>query len=373
MLKKLPSNAPRWVPCPGSVSAEARFPRPPQHPDAAEGDAAHWANAQVLKSWHPSTRPMLLADYRGATAPNGRIITAEIIESGQLYLDTIWERAHEHPAGITAECWVDAGHLIPGLAGPADCKWESPDHRYITIYEYKNGVKPVAAYQNYQLLSYALGIAHPRILQLELVVVQPRQRGGPGPVRRWFINTEKLHGYGLYMQGRAKLVDSPSPPTHAGPWCRHCRAAGECDTLDAASAGAMDAAGDALGTELTNRQVAFQLAQMDSAKEMVRARLDALEALAVTRIKGGGSVPGFAYEGRLGNRRWRRHPNAIYAFGALFGIDLRESKPCTPLEATRRGIGEDTVNTLTERPENPPKLIRADPITAMEVFSNGDT
>lgn len=77
-----PSSAARIVACPGSRKLEAMFPQE-ETIESREGDAAHWAAAQMLAG---------VAVSIGMAASNGVLLTDEMIEGAEMYAEHILKR-----------------------------------------------------------------------------------------------------------------------------------------------------------------------------------------------------------------------------------------------------------------------------------------
>ncbi len=371
MLKLIPSNAPRFVPCPGSVGMEAPFLRSPAHPVTAEGIALHWACERVLMSWLPvnNFEPLSLSQFRGNVCPeNGVIISDEMVWAGGVYLQKIWNRAHVYPEGLQIEKQLSAHHYIEKFSGRTDALWKSQDGKWLSIYDLKFGYGIKHAFENWQLISYALAALDERTEMVELVLVQPRGASAAQPVKVWPLTIEKFWTYGRTLIDSALEARGPNPRTVAGAHCRYCKAATQCGTQRAAGMNALDTGLAGVDVELSEPELAHEIELLDRAKDLVRARLDALEALAIARIQAGKPVPGYSYRKTQGNRSWTLPPAQIVAVGNLFEVDVEERKPLSPNQAEGRGLPRQMIDFYTERKELAAKLTRVDRNAAREVF-----
>ncbi|MEE9393722.1 MAG: DUF2800 domain-containing protein [Planctomycetota bacterium] len=376
MLKLNPSGANRWVPCPGSVQMEAPFPRSETHPITEEGKAIHWAAEQVLISWSPRNDfPAIeLRNLLGAKCPeNGLIITDEFVEHATTYLEAVWRYVHTDLHAMLWEHKLSAFQWVQELSGRADLTWQSPDVTYAVVADGKFGYRPVSAFENWQLVIYGMGMLRPETQTIDLVIVQPRGRAIGNPVKVWRLDREQLLAYADRVVEAAALARGPNPPLRAGGHCYKCKAAAHCPALQAAGFAAMDASATATTVEIDERQIAWELQLLRRAKEQLTAREDALEGLAIARIRAGSPVPGYAERRSLSNRSWTHgSPEETIAFGLLSGVDLATpAKPVTPQQAEVRGVPREMIDLFTERREGAAKLVCIDPDEARKVFRNG--
>ena len=350
---------------------EAPFPRSPSHPVTEEGKALHWACARVLASWLPinTFEPLDLLSYLGQVCPeNGIVITEEMVWAGGVYLETVWARVWQNPELLGVEKQLSADQWIPGYSGRTDSMWRSADSTWLSVWDLKFGYTPAPAVGNWQLLSYALGAVTPETETVELVIVHPRGVSASRPVKRWQLTIAEFWQYAQQLIDAAVEARGPSPRTVAGGHCHYCKAAAHCPTLQAAGMGAMDTGSAGVSVALTEPELAHEIGLLDRAKVLVRARLDALEALAVARIQAGRPVPGYENRRGLANRSWTLPAPHMLAMGELWGLDLAEHKPLSPNQAEGRGMPRSVIDLFTERAETAAKLVRTDRAAAREIF-----
>jgi len=96
-----------------------------------------------------------------------------------------------------------------------------------------------------------------------------------------------------------------------------------------------------------------------------------LKALVDARIQGGAIVPGFTRKRTLGNRFWTREPATMrMAAKLVHGIEIGETKVCTPRQATGRGLPKEFVDANTDRKEGAAKIVAVDLDEARRAFRN---
>ena len=350
---------------------EAPFPRGPTHPVTEEGKALHWACERVLASWLPvnTLEPLTIGQFLNQPCPeNGVIITEEMAWAGGVYLETIWDRVWHHPELLQIEKQLSMHNWIPEMNGRTDTMWRSPHGTRLVIWDLKFGYMPKVAFKNWQLISYALGAVTEQTETVELVLVQPRGVSASRPVKTWQMPIAEFWTYAQVLIESATEARGVNPRTAAGGHCYKCRAAADCATLRASGMLAITTGLAGVDVRASEAEIAHELELLDRAKDLVRARLDAMEALAIARIQGGKPIPGYGYGKGLANRSWTASDPQIVAMGAMWGVDVEQRKPCTPNQAEGRGLPRNIIDQFTERAELGARLTRTDRNAAREIF-----
>lgn len=318
-----PSARHRWGACPGSRREEAKHPEPPSNPTAIDGTHTHSLLERCIR--YPN---FVLANSVGQTMTDHEgefVITADKVERVQFALDYIKSRpGHENA--------IPEQRVFPdGLVGRADMSGtvdvQIPGKDVYEIIDYKDGMAPVTAEGNPQLIQYAIGVLaglekHPKSFQL--TVIQPKLRlKGLSGISTWNVGTKALLDAVPYIKAQADATDDPAAPLVPGEaQCKYCRAKGSCKAL----------ADDALkkvsvmfqntpivptveGPELS---MAHQAAQKDPTKmsdHELRQIMDAaplLEQLVAgvkaevkSRLERGVKVPGYKLVRGNGSRKWK--------------------------------------------------------------------
>ena len=369
MLRLPPSNAARWVNCPGSVALEAPYPYGEKHPTTEEGIALHWATERVAMSWLPinDLEAKSIDQFLGQTCPeNGVIITADMVWAGTVYLRSIWERSSPYLEGLKIEHQVSLSPSIEGSNGRVDAVWLSHDSRWLTILDLKYGFTPKSAFENWQLLCYAYAYCQSSdsIQNVEFQLIQPRGISAANPVKTWTVSRAELNHYFRRISEAARAVreaEARGVParTVAGPHCRYCKHAALCDTNQQAGWEARAFAGNGVSVDLNEQQIAYELEEMGRAKELIRSRMDALEGLAIARIQAGKPIPGYGYGTSMGHRTWTIPDEEVFEMGKLCGVDLVETKAVSPNQAeTVRKLPRPIIDRFTTKKTLPAKLTR---------------
>ncbi len=331
MMKFLPSRAHRWIGggCTGSVTAEAESPRPPPSPNADEGNRLHALAAGRL------TR----GNMDEISRDDWRQISAYVEDVQSELRATGAERFIE-------QLGMDARVSLPGRE---------------IIWDYKAGFRPVEVVNNWQLLSYAIELDLPKGTVVDLRIVQPNGWHKHGVVRNWVVDDLRPYAHQReHMMRRARdaprLVATPSN-------CRHCAAVITCEAARDVTLGAADLAFTTTG-QLPPEAVRSELVTLRTASEMLKIRLDALEAATEAQLKAGKRVPGCSIQASGGGSlRWTADESLISATLTAMGVDPVPSKPVTPTQAIAAGVPESLVATMAKR-NSPAIKLSTEPITA---------
>lgn len=350
MLVTTATELPRLMACIGSRLMPAALPPDHDHEARDEGIAAHWTAQQMHKG---QEIPI------GTRAPNGYIITADMIEHVLTYIDAL------EPSGTmevdctfssdTYELRARADHIV----------WEChPNDQHqsayiLTIDDFKYGWRLVSPEHNWTLIAYAIGwcIKHQETpATIIFRIHQPRPYHPDGPMREWRISYEELLRLHAQINNRLR---NPTNELVTSPQCAKCHALADCPTAREASMNAIDASGVAFSDTLPDHVLAYELDVLRQAQTVIDNRAEALEELMTHKIKMGGVINGWHLKPRYAQTRWKPGMTG-QALSAATGVNLLKDGVVTPAEAKRRGVPEAVVTALTERPPIGSKLERID-------------
>lgn len=228
--------------------------------------------------------------------------------------------------------------------------------RELYIEDLKYGYKIVDVKENWQLLGYAIGtIIHLgsnniTVDRVNFTIHQPRPYHEEGSSRVWSIPATEIMKYYEKICKHMKLVASKKGDCITGSQCRYCPAATEaCTAINRATYNAVDVAMSPSNHDsLNEKELAQQLTILQRAFELVKIKLDALNDLAVVKMKDGKVIPGYGLEEKLGDRKWLPDitPEAIKA---LTGIDATETVMLSPAKIEKMGLSKDFVKSLVTR------------------------
>lgn len=364
-----PSSSARRIQCTASTRLEAQFPEAESTPEAADGEAAHWAASEQLSG--------RLVDV-GVIAPNGVVLTREMVEGADLYYDDVVKTLK--PYGMTplqgaVEQRLDIHRVHPQSFGTPDFyAWAPPLHLF--LYDFKFGHRFVEVFQNAQLVEYAAGILAPVLLRADdrevtvtFKIVQPRSYHRDGPVRSWTCKASDLRGLINIASNSAQEALSDNARQRVGPECRDCRARHACVTLQRAAMRELDEAGREQPLELPPAALGLELALLHQGIERLKARASGLEEQALSTIKRGGQVPGWSVEIGSGRQRWAKPAAEVLQLGRMLGLDLaKPAEAITPKQAVKAGLPAEMLAVFAETPKGAVELVRDDGSQARKVF-----
>lgn len=213
------SKSKTWLACPASITLSEAAPKPPDHPAAVEGTLTH----ECLEEFHNSQiAPKLLMRHLQITHPIDRVNRAY---NAFMRLKDIEK---EYP-GCTghAEVEVDTSYfLAPGSFGTVD-RALTRLFDTLVIADYKNGVMPVPAEDNTQLIIYALGFAKRFEFNFEkvrLLILQPNSRSQKGRESSCIMPMRELRSWEKVFREGVKRCLEPKPKVVKGEWCFFCPA-----------------------------------------------------------------------------------------------------------------------------------------------------
>ena len=344
MVSLRPSHAARWAQCAASPRLQEPIPDT-KSDDAKEGDAAHWLAAEVLRG------NFEIDELTDRQAPNGVIITGEIIEHVQTYLSVIGsepvvvEKTQDSFSPLIAPGTPDALRVIENQG---------------FIWDLKYGWRIVEVFRNLQLLIYAINLFAKHQWTLDSVtvtIVQPRPWHIDGRVRSWQISRDVAWGYHNKLQAWAQAAQNPHARAVTGEACRYCRALPFCEAARVAAINAVDVSMDVTNTELPPEAIGHELTTLRRAKEAVQLRLDAMEQFAIAQIDQHKHIPGWSIDRAYGREKWK---DGVSTLELLSGQTLHENKPISPAQARKKGVDPQLVAQFSTTPQTGRKLVARD-------------
>lgn len=340
-----PSSAARRMQCPGSRALCEQYPEPKDSPKALEGTMAHALNLTVFTG----------QPYLPTIAPS-----EEMLDGAELWCQTI----EPYRDKVVLETPVSCESIHPDCWGTPDA-WVVEDG-VLRVWDYKYGHKIVDAFENWQLLEYAIGVTGLAVKKVELTVVQPRAYHRDGPVRTWSLSAESLEDYRLQLVESESAAMEDDAPLRVGPECLYCPARHVCTTLQDAVYTGADYAQEATPEPLGEVALGRELALLTDMVVLMESRISGLTQEALAR----GGVPGWIIERGTGRKRWS-HPIAeVIALGEMMGIDIAKPGALTPAQAIKAGLAAELVNSYTETPVGELKLVRDNGKAARVAFGD---
>lgn len=309
-----------------------------------EGDATHWLAVQMFNG---SLAP---ENAQGVRAYNGIFITDEMISHVCDYLNTIKLGVMEIDTSHSGMNWQ-----INGRSDHIFYDWNT---HTLYIDDYKNGWRVVDPFENWTLISHAIGyIKNTGVIPvvIHLSIFQPKPYHQDGVYRTWSITYDELMMYARRID--ETLTDTPEILT-TGSQCHHCPAQIECPAHRNSAYNAIDVSYQVMRQDIPDDELSRELKELEASKARIEERYNAMCELGIHRITNGSVVRDYSVELRQGHTKFKD-----FVTPDLFEIttNLRANKKLpTPAEAKRRGMNDATYAALTERPVIGKKLKRID-------------
>ena len=207
----------RWEECPASVRLTEGLHTTNVY--AQLGTHAHEVAADILEN--PSKEAWHLMNE-----------TTELMDAVMVYVNLIYQETRKALVKGT-EFPFDMSAYHPGLFGTCDQWAYFKKEKLLRVYDYKHGSGHFVKVEgNRQLLYYGLGallqIPLP-VLEVELVIVQPRCPRGGEVVHRWrFSAMDIMPTFFIELIAAAKRTEDPNAPMKVGAYCYFCAAINFC-------------------------------------------------------------------------------------------------------------------------------------------------
>lgn len=375
-----PSSAGRWVPCPGSVKHEAKYPEQAEHPTTREGSAIHEVAAKVLQEFvefgmkgHTFKR----SDFIDTIASNGVAITAEMCDVAEMYIRDVMQVSTRfdgltkvlvehrvHMPSIHKDNWGTLDGAVMFLGGDE-----------LVISDLKAGWGIVEVWDNWQLIDYAIGLLDefvqrnwpmPKVVELRLVQPRPSHRNGKIRVQR--LSLQELGVHHDRLRASAEDAMGPNPTFNTGAHCDHCKGRHSCEALAHATYRVNTVIKGIQPTELVGAELGKHLDMLEEAETLVKALKSALSDKALIEIQQGRAVLGYSWAQKESRVNWTKPIEDVIALGELYGIETAKLEPITPKQAISAGVPESVVNTMSASKSAGITLAKADTRLASKVF-----
>jgi len=342
-----PSAAHIWSRCFGAPYLWTQLPELPRTDEQEDGDAAHFAAAEMLRGG-----PM------PESAPNGVIVDDEMKDAVLAYVGAVCAKLPSRfVARDCTEVTLPAGSIHLNNWGTPDfCAWIGP--RTLFIADLKYGHRRVDAFENWQLINYALlaldaaGIESDWDVEIILMIVQPRNFQG-GPIREWKTRATYLRAHRNILTGAAELAHQPQAPLTPGDYCVDCPSRVVCPALESTGYMLADFSKTAYVSTTDVQSKGRELRMLKAALAMLGARESGLEEEIEAALRKGVRVPHWAIEQSSGREFWKMTTEQVIATGKLFKVDLsKEVVALTPRQARAAGMPKEVVDGLTSRPKS---------------------
>lgn len=331
-----PSARHRWGACPGSVREEAKYPEPPSGPAALDGTRSHALLEHCIKNNLTDALPFVGTKFK--YEDDEFTVEADRANRVNVALEYIKSRVGYHPPIAEKRVHPDGLVMRADMSGTVDI--QIPDKSIYEIADFKDGMHPVSAERNPQLLQYALGVlaelpveARPKVFRLTVIQPKLALRGMP-TISSWDIPLKDLLSEVPVIIAEAAATDDPNAPLIPGEsQCKYCKAKGACPALatkamqevnvlfNAIPQTAPVVYADTVGPDglfpfevvepaqqAANQDPTVmgnaQLRQILEAAPLMRQLIEGVEKEVQRRLEAGQEVPGFKLVNGRGSRKW---------------------------------------------------------------------
>ncbi len=375
-----PSQAYRWVPCPGSVVLQNREGVPTEKTTEAieEGNAFDELANQLVEMFTNSKLDQPRAGtYLNEPMSNGIVVTEEMYDGAVMYATEVFKYCNEKRIldRVKIQEKVPVDFIDLGRHGAPDISVYWEEGRELVVWDGKYGHKEVNALDNDTMTIYGVALATQLDLDpdvvVRLIIVQPRSYHGDGPVREWTTTVGELFNRIAGIINSANEAKTETARTIPGSHCIGCLTAHTCVALRNTSYNYLDYVSSAQsGGEMSPENLAFELRLIDRGQDMVKARYEALKAQATATVKRGVTVPCWWLKPVSSHLKWDKPPEEVIMLGQLYGKDLtKETQLVTPTQAINNfKIDEAVIKTYASKGKTGQKLVFDDGAKARNVF-----
>ena len=333
-----PSNAHRWMRCPGSVQLLRKVPPETESSeDASLGTRKHALMAQFA---------MLLQSSLSLGLHRTDVIAADFLSGHPLMTDEIDEVAFGNqiaeyaerlmcnwkhgsgPARTAIELPLDLSSVSPGMRGTADAVIYRHDNTTIEIVDYKSGSHPVTPRNNEQLMLYLIGalqMTSDGLCRHEgahlMTIAQPSPGNGLLRFDSCTVSVETVRNFLFSAQNNAmealNLKNPIRQPSNTA--CQWCRAKAICPEYhEWVSADVLIDACDKGDDAKMSDQLAKRV--LDNRK-WITALIKSCQDYAMAKITIGENFPGYQLVEKPGRRSVIRSDAVKEDLKVLFGLE----------------------------------------------------
>ena len=356
------SSAHRWLACPPSALLEAQEPEVTSVV-AKEGTLAHEI-AEIYLRFALGEYTVDKRDSELKRYSREDLYSVDMEEYAKDYVEYILSKRQGADYDIAVEQRLDFSKYVPNGFGTGDCLLIQ--NGVVSIIDFKYGHHFVDAYQNKQMLLYALGAIEKYDVMytfdtVEMCIYQPRihniseSRLSVDELMDWATNT---------LQPIAQLASEGGGKTCAGKHCLYCKVRTKCKTL--ATYNLETIKKDFIDTQ-GNPRFRF-LSQADKAMildraKMIKTWLKDMETACIQEILDGGQIEGYkVVEGRS-NRKYGDFASIVDLLEKQgYGNEIYKPRELLTLTGLQRIIGTKGMKCLTDagliiKPDGAPSIV----------------
>lgn len=364
-----PSGASAWIDCAQWPEMNRRYPQD-DTAESIEGTAAHWVNTEMLAG-----HPLL----EGTLAPNGVMITAEMLEGAEMFCDAIGSRV-VGSGPLHIEETVTVPEIHASCYGTPDAWHYNAGSAHLEVFDYKFGHGFVDEWWNPQGILYVSGIlsklapilSNPELVTVSFTIVQPRCFYGGKFVRTHNYTAREMAPHIQKLKRAAEYAYSSKPTARTGPYCDHCPGRHACDAAQKGAHVAASFASDRQPHDLTPTAAASELKMLEGAYGLLGARIDGLRGLVEAQLRAGERVPYYGLEQGRGRTAWTMSVDEVIALGQMFGKDLSKPGVVTPAQAAKNNLPPEIISAYSVLTPGSLKLVQVSNSKAAKAFGSGE-
>ena len=365
-----PSGAAAWRRCAMWVTMNNKFPQG-DTPESMEGTAAHWVFAEMLEG---------VVVSEGDVAPNGVVITEEMIDGAELFCDVVRSRANGN-ADRHIEERVAIPEIHEACFGTPDFWSFDPRTNTLEVVDYKFGHKFVEEFENDQGVAYIAGIIDEiaivfnlgvglvdRMVRFNFTIVQPRCYYKGSSVRTWSGVVSDLRAQINILSVAAKMSLADKPTATTNDECEFCPGRHACPAFQKAAYEAAEIAVQSAPVELSPAAASLELRMLERSLSRLQSRVEGLQETLTHYAKQGQLVPFHKLESSPGRQNWNVPPEQVIAMGQLLKVDLAKIAVVTPKEAAKKGVDGSVIMAYSSNSAGSVKLVPENPVEVRKIF-----
>ncbi len=366
-----PSGSTAWRQCGLWVTMNHYYPKP-DTPESLEGTAAHWVMEEVI-----SGQPVA----EGQISPNGTVVTQEMIEGGELVIETVQSRIGTDFTHLYVEERVHIPAIHEQCFGTLDLRFFDRTTMTLDLFDYKFGHRFVEEYENDQCIAYLSGVLEKlavefgrgvgeidQAIKVNITIIQPRCYYKGSPVRTWSFVASDIRAHINRLNAAAARALMPNPTAATNSECIDCPGRHVCPALQKAGYSDAEFAVQSSPVQLTPEAASLELKMLERAGERLQSRIEGLTEQVKGYIKQGHRVPWQRVEQGYGRPAWNI-PNAqVVSLGQLYGVDLSKPGLLTPKQAIKAGVDESVIKVHSYTPTGSIKLVPENPADIKRIF-----
>lgn len=362
-----PSGLHLTMACAASLLLQMMAPEPPPSEETLEGDAWHWHASQ----WAQGNKLDIGTVFRSG----GQEWTVDI---DMVTGSKIWAYHTCNHSTARFEDSVSMPQIHEQCHGTPDW-WQSRTGEItpvkLVVKDYKSGHRIVDAFENWQLISYLIGVCHRLNIwspdtQVELGIVQPKRYGHTYDVWNTTLG-EILAVYLPRIIARVQEALAANAVATVGAHCIDCKARHLCKTLQAGAQHIVEFTGIAEALELSHEALGVEARILQDALKVLKARYEGLETQIDALMRGGTHIPYWILNDGRSLLKWNEGVSVedIRLLGQSSDVNtIHPAKPITPTQAKDAGIDEKVIALYATR-QPPGKVLKPDTnMKARKVF-----